>query len=322
VTFVTKQLGAKVCMFGSGVRRIPHAKGAPPTSPLCQASISLASTASTTTLLWRSAASSASRDLPYRRRSYASATADQLHLTNIGHFAAAAQRRQGAVPRGVTRRFPDLASLPRGRRRWGCQLFCDLVEHGRRGAQGGEHGPDQSIAARALVERRLRRYRRRAARRDAGRSKRTSHRGCRPRLLRCNIAQKQDWTTLRHPYYFAASRRPDERGGVRQGSGMGRGIQRDLQLRYRHFDVVDMRDPLPERSSCRGRPSPKRFPRLRLRHAVGCGATQNPRFFEGRRWQGSCGVLKLAPALRAAPEIAGTRRLARILLTLMAGHAP
>src|SRR6266852_7242297 len=30
LTFVTKQLGAKVCMFGSGVRRpIPHAKGAP-----------------------------------------------------------------------------------------------------------------------------------------------------------------------------------------------------------------------------------------------------------------------------------------------------
>ena len=30
LTFVTKQLGAKVCMFGSGVRRpILHAKGAP-----------------------------------------------------------------------------------------------------------------------------------------------------------------------------------------------------------------------------------------------------------------------------------------------------
>src|SRR5207245_7311655 len=30
LTFVTSQLGAKVCMFGSGVRRpIPHAKGAP-----------------------------------------------------------------------------------------------------------------------------------------------------------------------------------------------------------------------------------------------------------------------------------------------------
>jgi len=61
LTFVTKQLGAKVCMLGSGVRRpIPHAKGAPPTSPaMLRASISSASTATTTTTrCGRSAASS------------------------------------------------------------------------------------------------------------------------------------------------------------------------------------------------------------------------------------------------------------------------
>jgi predicted TIM-barrel fold metal-dependent hydrolase len=62
--FVVKQLGAKVCMFGSGVRRVhQQAKGVDPdVARLSRASTSSGSTASTTTIpLWRKCRSSGSR---------------------------------------------------------------------------------------------------------------------------------------------------------------------------------------------------------------------------------------------------------------------
>src|SRR5258705_243591 len=60
-------------------------------------------------------------------------------FNHIGHFAAAGHNVAKALfLGGVTRRFPDLRfAFLEGGVGWGCQLFCDLIEHWeRRGAKG------------------------------------------------------------------------------------------------------------------------------------------------------------------------------------------
>ena len=143
--FVTKQLGAKVCMFGSGVRRAASRRQGrrPRRSPaIARASTSSASTASTTTTRsGRNAASSASRrpSIPAAAAMAMRNSPTNFTFNHIGHFAAAGHAVAKALfLGGVTRRFPDLRfAFLEGGVGWGCQLFCDLIEHWeRRGAKG------------------------------------------------------------------------------------------------------------------------------------------------------------------------------------------
>ena len=143
--FVVKQLGAKVCMFGSGVRRLPdkaeghRSRRRPPVTGLRPARARQPARLRPAVAQMPRARDRADASIPA-----AGATAERNCPTNftfnhIGHFAAA----QHAVAKalflgGVTRRFPDLRfAFLEGGVGWGCQLFCDLIEHWeqRRGAR-------------------------------------------------------------------------------------------------------------------------------------------------------------------------------------------
>src|SRR5919201_504468 len=143
LTFVTKQLGAKVCMFGSGVRRlIPHAKSA--SADLARYAQSFDQLGLDSEYdydpLWQKC-----RELGIAPtfhtggRSYGERNSpSNFTFNHIGHFAAAGHNVAKALfLGGVTRRFPDLRfAFLEGGVGWGCQLFCDLVEHWeRRGAK-------------------------------------------------------------------------------------------------------------------------------------------------------------------------------------------
>ena len=124
--FVTKQLGAKVCMFGSGVRRpIPHAKGADRRRrPLCPG---LRSARPRQRVRLRPAVAEVPRarhraDLPHRRpQLWRAQQPDQLHLQPHRPFRRGRpRRRQGAVPRRRDPALPRSAlRVPRRRRRLG-----------------------------------------------------------------------------------------------------------------------------------------------------------------------------------------------------------
>ena len=135
--FVTKQLGAKVCMFGSGVRRpIPHAKGAP--ADLARYAqgfdqLGLDSEYDYDPLWQKCRELGIAPTFHTGGRSYGERNSpSNFTFNHIGHFAAAGHNVAKALfLGGVTRRFPDLRfAFLEGGVGWGCQLFCDLIEHG------------------------------------------------------------------------------------------------------------------------------------------------------------------------------------------------
>src|SRR2546425_411051 len=142
--FVTKQLGARVCMFGSGVRRpIPHAKGAPADLARYAQSfdqLGLNSDYDYDPVWQKCREVGVAPTFHTGGRSYGERhSPSNFTFNHIGHFAAAGHNVAKALfLGGVTRRFPDLRfAFLEGGVGWGCQLFCDLIEHWeRRGAKG------------------------------------------------------------------------------------------------------------------------------------------------------------------------------------------
>ena len=116
LTFVTKQLGAKVCMFGSGVRRpIPHAKGAP--ADLARYAqgfdqLGLDSEHDYDPLWQKCRELGIAPTFHTGGRSYGERNSPtNFTFNHIGHFAAAGHNVAKALfLGGVTRRFPICAS--------------------------------------------------------------------------------------------------------------------------------------------------------------------------------------------------------------------
>ena len=154
--YVTRELGAKVGMFGSGMsRRLP---AAPPSDP----DVPRASPSGTTCSrldsdhdydpVWAKC-----QELGIAPTFHSSGSNQGLRLSpsnfvynHIGHFAAAGHAVSKAIfLGGVTRRFPELRfAFLEGGVGWACQLFGDLLEHWeRRSAQGA--GADGSAEARS-----------------------------------------------------------------------------------------------------------------------------------------------------------------------------
>src|SRR5271163_914644 len=142
--FVTGQLGAKVAMFGSGVRRpLSAATGTDPEiTRHAQAFDQLGIDSDHNyDLVWQKC-----RELGVAPtfhtggRSYGMRNSpSNFTFNHIGHFADAGHAVAKALfLGGVTRRFPDVRfAFLEGGVGWGCQLFCDLIEHWeRRGAKG------------------------------------------------------------------------------------------------------------------------------------------------------------------------------------------
>src|SRR5262245_18558350 len=216
--FVTKQLGAKVGMFGTGVRRpMPQAKGADPDVArlaLGFDQLGLDSAYNYDPLWQKCRELGVAPTFHTGGRSYGERNSPtNFTFNHIGHFAAA----QHAVAKalflgGVTRRFPELRfAFLEGGVGWGCQLFCDLIEHWeRRGAKGLANMDPTKLnrkQLRELVDKYG--YADIAAeldRRDGWPMKEEdSLTGGVPLddYHFCKIAQKQDWIDLfATPYYF------------------------------------------------------------------------------------------------------------------------
>ena len=169
-------------------------------------------------------------------------------FNHIGHFAAAGHAvAKGLFLGGVTRRFPDLRfGFLEGGVGWGCQLFADLIEHWeRRGAKGIAYMDPEKLD-RKLLRQLVDKYGYEEIAAELDRRDGWPHEGRgfadrrRAGARRLRRLQHHAEAGLDRPVRDAVflrlrGRRPDERGGVRQGQPVRRQDQRDLQLRYRAF---------------------------------------------------------------------------------------
>jgi predicted TIM-barrel fold metal-dependent hydrolase len=297
--FVTSQLGSKVCMFGSGVRRpIPHAKGAPADLARYAQGFDQLGIDSEYDYdkLWQKC-----RELGIAPtfhtggRSYGERNSpSNFTFNHIGHFAAAGHAVAKALfLGGVTRRFPDLRfAFLEGGVGWGCQLFCDLIEHWeRRGAKGLER-MDPTKLNRQMLRELVDKYgygeiAAELDKRDGWPLEEDFLTGGMPPddYIHCNITQKQDWIDLfATPYYFGCEA-DDAMNAVAFGKTMplGARINAIYSSDIGHFDVMDMRDPLPEAWELveHGHITEDDFRDFTFANAVRLWGTQNPSFFEG-----------------------------------------
>jgi predicted TIM-barrel fold metal-dependent hydrolase len=297
--FVTKQLGSKVCMFGSAVRRpIPHAKGAP--ADLARYAMGFDQLGIDSEydydLLWQKC-----RELGIAPtfhtggRSYGERNSPtNFTFNHIGHFANAGHNVAKALfLGGVTRRFPDLRfAFLEGGVGWGCQLFCDLIEHWERRGAKGLQNMDPTKLNRQMLRELVGQYGygdigAELDRRDGWPLEEDFLTGGMPPddYIHCQITQKQDWIDLyAKPYYFGCEA-DDRMNAVAFGRTMplGARINAIYSSDIGHFDVVDMRDPLPEAFELvdDGFITEDDFRDFTFANAVRLWGTQNSRFFEG-----------------------------------------
>jgi predicted TIM-barrel fold metal-dependent hydrolase len=297
--FVTKQLGSKVCMFGSAVRRpIPHAKDAP--ADLARYAMGFDQLGIDSEYNYDSVWEKC-RELKIAPtfhtggRSYGERNSPtNFTFNHIGHFANAGHNVAKALfLGGVTRRFPDLRfAFLEGGVGWGCQLFCDLIEHWeRRGAKGLER-MDPSKLDRKLLRELVDKYGygdigAELDKRDGWPLEEDFLTGGMPPddYIHCNITKKQDWLDLyATPYYFGCEA-DDAMNAVAFGKTMplGARINAIYSSDIGHFDVMDMRDPLPEAWELveHGHIGEGDFRDFTFANAVRLWGTQNPDFFAG-----------------------------------------
>ena len=322
--FCVKQLGSKVAMFGSGVRRpIEHAKGAG--ADVAKYALGFDQLGIDSRYdydpVWQKC-----RELGIAPtfhtggRGYGERMSpSNFTFNHIGHFAAAGHNVAKALfLGGVTRRFPDLRfAFLEGGVGWGCQLFCDLIEHWeRRGAKGLER-MDPSKLDRAQLRQLVDQYGYsdiavELDKRDGWPLEEDFLTGNVPPddYIHCNITQKQDWLDLyATPYYFGCEA-DDRMNAVAFGKTMplGARINAIYSSDIGHFDVMDMRDPLPEAWELveDGHIGEEDFKDFVFGNAVRLWGTQNPRFFEGtpvaKEAAAVLAAAKAGPALRDAAK--------------------
>src|SRR3989441_884650 len=218
---------------------------------------------------------------------------------------------------GVTRRFPDLRfAFLEGGVGWGCQLFCDLIEHWERRGAKGMANMDPTKLNRPLLRELVDKYgyadiAAELGKRDGWPLEEDFLTGGMPPddYIHCHITQKQDWIDLyAAPYYFGCEA-DDRMNAVAFGKAMplGARINAIYSSDIGHFDVVDMRDPLPEAFELveGGLITESDFQDFVFGNAVRLWGTQNPRFFEGTAVAKEAAALlkRGAPALRDAAKI-------------------
>jgi predicted TIM-barrel fold metal-dependent hydrolase len=322
--FTTKQLGSKVGMFGSAMpRKVPSVEGNDkdtnrlsvwyevfgidslydydPVWAKCR-EVGIAPT------FHSSGSNQALRNSP-----------TNFTYNHIGHFADAGHAAaKGIFLGGVTRRFPELRfAFLEGGVGWGAQLFGDLIEHWeRRNAKALENMRpdklDRSLLM-SLVEKYG--YEEHVAalkERDGWPDPELHMTGGVADLddfAACKIARKQDWVDLyATPYYFGCE--ADDRMNATafsRGNPFGAQLNAIYSSDIGHFDVIDMRDPLPEAFELveDGFLTDDNFRDFTFANAVRLWGTQNPRFFEGTVVaKEAAAVLKAAqqPAHAAAAE--------------------
>src|SRR5499426_3260055 len=304
--FVTKQLGAKVGMFGSGMSRkgadgsvwydvlaIDSPHNYDPVWKKC-VEVKIAPT------FHSSASGQGLRNSP-----------SNFVYNHIGHFAAAGHAVSKAIfLGGVTRRFPELNfAFLEGGVGWGCQLFGDLVEHWeRRGAPGLKRmNPDQldrkllmSLVEKHGYEDIAAVLRSRDGWPDPEAKRLTGNRSELDDFAACKITRKEDWVELfAKPYYFGCEA-DDRMNATAFGrcNPFGAKLNAIYSSDIGHFDVIDFRDPLPEAYELveEGHITEDNFRDFVFANSVRLWGTQNPSFFEGTV------VAKEAAAVLAAAQ--------------------
>jgi predicted TIM-barrel fold metal-dependent hydrolase len=299
--FVTKELGAKVGMFGSGMsRRLPAAAGLtdPDVARLAVWYDVLALDSDHDyDPVWAKC-----RELGIAPTFHSSGSNQGLRLSpgnfvynHIGHFAAAGHAVSKAIfLGGVTRRFPELRfAFLEGGVGWACQLFGDLLEHWERRNGKALERMDPRTLDRALLMSLVEKHGdpdmvAALQARDGWPDNDVSLTGGIENLddfSACKITRKEDWVDLfARPFYFGCE--ADDRMNA-SAFGPGTPFGSKLNALYSsdigHFDVIDMRDPLPEAWELveDGLITEDDFRAFTFASAVRLWGTQNPRFFEG-----------------------------------------
>ncbi|HXZ46992.1 MAG TPA: amidohydrolase family protein, partial [Pseudolabrys sp.] len=306
--FVTRQLGAKVGMFGSNLPRpVPSAAAEDDESRRFTVWYDVLGIDSPYDYdpVWQKCV-----DLGIAPTFHSGSSSQGLRLSptnfvynHIGHFAAAGHAVAKAIfLGGVTRRFPQLNfAFLEGGAGWGAQLFGDLIEHWeRRNAKALERMDPAKLDRKLLMDLVIKHGyddMAEALRARDGYPNPEAHlTGGRDELddfVACEITRKQDWIDLyAKPFYFGCE--ADDRMNV---CAFGRSNPFDTRLNaiyssdIGHFDVIDMRDPLPEAYELvqDGLISENDFRDFTFANAVRLWGRQNPHFFEGTvRRQASC----------------------------------
>jgi len=319
--YVTKQLGAKVGMFGSGIaRRVPAAEGVDPA--LARFTVTYdqlgLDSAYDYDVVWQKC-----RELGIAPTFHTIGRGFGLRnspsnftFNHIGHFAAAGHAVAKALfLGGVTRRFPDLRfAFLEGGVGWGCQLFADLIEHWERRGREGIAYMDPKKLDRTLLKNFVDKYgyddmAAELARRDGWPSREVDElTGGVPVLddyAACDITRKEDWIELyAKPFYFGCE--ADDRMTVTafgRANPFGARMNAIFSSDIGHFDVPDMLHPVPEAYELVEDEliTPDDFRDFTFANSVRLWGTQNPRFFEGTVVaKEAAGVLNSAPARVAA----------------------
>ena len=321
--FVTKQLGSKVGMFGSGMSR--------------QVTASAANDAESQrfTVSYDVLAIDSAYDYdPVWKKCVELGIAPTFHTggrsfglrnnpsnftyNHIGHFAAAGHAVAKALfLGGVTRRFPELRfGFLEGGVGWGCQLFADLIEHWERRGKAGLEYMHPSKLDRPLLRQLVEKYgygdiAAELQKRDGWPMKEedeaTGHVPVFDDYAACEIAKKQDWIDLYvNPFFFGCE--ADDRMNAVAFSNFnpfGAKINAIFSSDIGHFDVPDMLSPVPEAYELVEDEliTADDFRDFTFANAVRLWGQQNPRFFDGTRVaKEAAALLNEAPAAKVAAE--------------------
>ena len=298
--FVTKQLGSKVGMFGSGMsRRVAAVPGTDTDTSRLAVWYDVLALDSDHDYdpVWAKC-----RELGIAPTFHSAGSNQGLRnsptnfvYNHIGHFAAAGHAVSKAIfLGGVTRRFPELRfAFLEGGVGWACQLFGDLCEHWeRRNRKALEHMDPRKLD-RALLMNLAEKYgdpdvaealRARDGWPDHG-PELTGGVADLDDFSACKISRKEDWIDLFvKPFYFGCE--ADDRMNA-TAFGKGNPFRSKLNAIYSsdvgHFDVIDMRNPLPEAYELvdEGHITKDNFRDFVFANTVHLWGTQNPKFFEG-----------------------------------------
>jgi hypothetical protein len=312
--FVTKQLGSKVGMFGSGMSRKVAAspQGDPDGARLAVWYDVLAlDSEHDYDPVWAKC-----RELGMAPTFHSSGSNQGLRnspsnfvYNHIGHFAAAGHAVSKAIfLGGVTRRFPELRfAFLEGGVGWACQMFGDLTEHWERRNRKALENMDPRKLDRALLMSLAEKYgdpdvAEALRARDGWPDHDASLTGGVEDLddfSACKITRKQDWIDLyAKPFYFGCE--ADDRANAwafSRNNPFGSKLNALYSSDIGHFDVIDMRHPLPEAYELVDENfiTKDNFRDFVFANAVHLWGTQNPKFFEGT-----------AVAKEAAAELART----------------
>jgi predicted TIM-barrel fold metal-dependent hydrolase len=320
--YVTRELDAKVGMFGSGIGRpLPDAKGVEPDIARFAVHFDQLGIDSDYDYdpVWQKC-----RELKIAPTFHTGGRSFGLRncpsnftFNHIGHFAAAGHAVAKALfLGGVTRRFPDLRfAFLEGGVAWGCQLFGDLIEHWERRGKAGLEYMNPKRLDRALLKNLVDKYgyedmAAELARRDGWPSREEDELTGGVEVLDdyagCQISRKEDWHDLYvRPFYFGCE--ADDRCNVwafSHANPFGARLNAIFGSDIGHFDVPDMRMCLPEAWELveDGLIGKGDFRDFTFANAVRLWGTQNPQFFDGTAVAKEAAEVLRSKQVRAAAE--------------------